>query len=154
MEEIVVSLSRLLPNLGGAGSTARRLYANVVASVTLYGAPVWASEAEDNAVIQRTFRASQRRLACRKIRAYKTSYILVVSTALADMPPLELMTGVHSEVHERVSEARREGEILTPSIVRGFRENARRKLIVKWKDWMSGPARDQALAAIRPRLVK
>ncbi|XP_011864574.1 PREDICTED: uncharacterized protein LOC105560225, partial [Vollenhovia emeryi] len=35
-------LGRLLPNLGGPDDKVRRLYANVVKSVVLYGAPVWA----------------------------------------------------------------------------------------------------------------
>ena len=36
------SLGRLMPNLRGPGARVRRLYATVVHSVALYGAPVWA----------------------------------------------------------------------------------------------------------------
>jgi len=38
------SLARLLPNLGGPNGRVRRLYAEVVNSIILYAAPVWAAE--------------------------------------------------------------------------------------------------------------
>lgn len=39
---VVGALCRLMPNLRGSGERKRRLYANVVSSIALYGAPIWA----------------------------------------------------------------------------------------------------------------
>lgn len=36
------ALSRLMPNIRGPGERKRRLFANVIASIILYGAPLWA----------------------------------------------------------------------------------------------------------------
>ena len=38
----------LMPNLGGSGDSVRRMYAGAVMSCIMYGAPVWAGEAEGN----------------------------------------------------------------------------------------------------------
>jgi len=40
VEGVAMTLSRLLPNLGGPGGRVRRVYA----AVALYGAPVWAAD--------------------------------------------------------------------------------------------------------------
>lgn len=40
--------SQLLPNLGGPGGKARRLFATMVHLVALYGAPVWSGEAQQS----------------------------------------------------------------------------------------------------------
>lgn len=37
-------MERLMPNLGGSGGGARRLYLEVVQSIAMYGAPVWYPE--------------------------------------------------------------------------------------------------------------
>ncbi|XP_067205341.1 uncharacterized protein [Linepithema humile] len=44
-DRMATALGRLLPNLGGPSNRVRRLYANVVQSVLLYGAPAWADRA-------------------------------------------------------------------------------------------------------------
>ncbi|XP_018309190.1 uncharacterized protein [Mycetomoellerius zeteki] len=83
------SLSRLLPNVGGPGRAARGLYANVVASIALYGAPVWAEEAGRRRKILSALRGAQRGIAGRAIKAYRT-VSHATATALAGTPPLEL----------------------------------------------------------------
>jgi len=40
----MAALGRLMPNIGGPGGRRRRLYASVVQSVVMYGAPVWADD--------------------------------------------------------------------------------------------------------------
>lgn len=42
VERTAVYLSRLLPNIGGPSTKIRRLYTNVIRSMIMYGAPVWA----------------------------------------------------------------------------------------------------------------
>jgi len=44
VERAANALSRLLPNIGGPCCAVRRLYANVVHSIALYAAPVWAAD--------------------------------------------------------------------------------------------------------------
>ena len=67
----VTSLSRLMPNLRGAGEGKRRLLATVADSIVLYAAPVWvkAMKSKRN---RRVLRSTQRRLALRICRAYRT----------------------------------------------------------------------------------
>lgn len=54
------SMSRLMPNLRGFAERKRKLYANVVLSVALYGTPIWAdalvASKRNTAVLQRVQR--------------------------------------------------------------------------------------------------
>jgi len=43
VQTTALALSRLMPNLGGAGPKKRRLLTTVVKSKLLYGSPIWAS---------------------------------------------------------------------------------------------------------------
>ena len=42
IEKITSDLGRILSNLFGSGYQTRKLYANVLNSIVMYGAPVWA----------------------------------------------------------------------------------------------------------------
>ncbi|XP_018360476.1 PREDICTED: uncharacterized protein LOC108759499 [Trachymyrmex cornetzi] len=106
LEKAALSLSRLLPNLGGPNNKARRLYAQVVASMALYGAPVGAYEIDKNRRCLQTIRQTQRRMAGRVIRAYRTTSWITNST-LAGMPPLELEAKRQEEAYVRITEIRR-----------------------------------------------
>ena len=66
------SLSRLMPNLGGPSEGARRLYANVLRSMALYGAPVWCGALVASATLTKLLHREQRRMAIRVARAYRT----------------------------------------------------------------------------------
>lgn len=99
LEGAALALSRLLPNIGGPHAKVRKLYTLVVASIALYGAPVWAYNIKKNRRIISILRNSQKRMAGRMIRAYKTASFAMV-TALAGMPPFELLADKYQEVHE------------------------------------------------------
>ncbi|KAL0860240.1 hypothetical protein ABMA27_010547 [Loxostege sticticalis] len=65
------SFGWLLPNLGGPRTRCRRLYAGVLKSMALYGAPVWSDSLhrrENVALLRRP----QRAIALRVARAYRT----------------------------------------------------------------------------------
>lgn len=55
-----MSLSELLPNVGGPEGKIRKLFNNVVHSVALYAAPVWIEEARTGETIQRTARLAEK----------------------------------------------------------------------------------------------
>lgn len=132
------ALSRLLPNVGGPGRAARGLYANVIASIALYGFPVWADEAGGRRKIMSALRGAQRGIAGRAIRAYKT-VSHATATALAGTPPLELTARVHAETYQVISEIKREQglQAITPGLVTQIREAGRKKLFANWKRWIT-----------------
>ena len=124
-EIILNQLLRLLPNVRGPSESKRRLYANVVHSVLLYGAPTWAGEAE-----RRTPRTVlgriQRKVALRTICAYRTaSYDAVL--LLARTPPMQLLAWERAEVFRRKVEQRRDKEVTI-----GRRE-IRQEVVRKWR---------------------
>ncbi|KAG7197210.1 hypothetical protein KM043_000127 [Ampulex compressa] len=84
-------LGCLLPNLDSPGTKVRRLYANTVQPVALYGAPVWA----DTLVADRRGHArmttAHRPIAANVARAYRiVSH--AAATAIVDFPTLEIVT--------------------------------------------------------------
>jgi len=100
------SLARLLPNLGGPNGRVRRLYAEVVNSIVLYAAPVWAAEVSASRRICTQLWGVQRRVAIRAIRAYRTTSH-AAATVLAGQPPLELLASMRQEVYFGLAELRR-----------------------------------------------
>jgi len=83
-------LAQLLPNLGGPSGRVSRLYAEVVHSIALYAASVWAEEAAASRQICALLHGVQRRVAIRAIRGYRI-ISHATATALAGQPPLELL---------------------------------------------------------------
>jgi len=69
---MVAALGRLMPNIGGPSGRRRRLYASIVQSVIMYGAPVWALDIGRNRRLRERLAAVQRRVALRVISAYRT----------------------------------------------------------------------------------
>lgn len=62
-------LGRLMANKKGPSEKKRRLYSNVINSIVLYGAPIWAEEAGNTPKIVQSIRSVQRRASLRVIRA-------------------------------------------------------------------------------------
>jgi hypothetical protein len=83
------ALCGLLPNIGGAGVSVRRLYKGVVRSRLLYGAPIWAEDLMASRRSLLLLKRLQRTTAIRTVRGYRTvSY--ASPTMLAASPPFEL----------------------------------------------------------------
>ena len=60
VEKVALSLSCILPNIGGPKAKIRRLYAAVTGSMVLYGAPIWAKEDPLSLQNIKTLRSAQR----------------------------------------------------------------------------------------------
>ncbi|XP_032690528.1 uncharacterized protein LOC116853507 [Odontomachus brunneus] len=93
---VAAALCSLLPNIGGPDNRVRRLYANTVSSIALYGAPVWAEEAGAKRRIVAILHGAQRLMANRLVKAYRTVSHTAV-TALAGMIPAELLARLYAE---------------------------------------------------------
>jgi len=132
-DRMASSLGRLLPNVNGPGAKTRRLYANTVQSVTMYGAPIWAGEMMASRKIKQLVHQSQRRLAIRITRSYRTvSY--VAATALAGLIPAEHLATSYSRVYECTRDENRIGRARqTSRAVELIRMRARRDAIEAWK---------------------
>jgi hypothetical protein len=125
----LASLSLLMPNVKGPGDKTRRLYAAVVHSILLYGAPVWAfccRSGPDNWIGRA--QSVQRRVALRCIRGYRT-VSNEAAGILAGIPPLDLLAREREEVFLMIT-----GRTLTP--VEGSKERIRKerreKTIARW----------------------
>jgi len=97
---ILRALSGLMPNLRGPSERRRRLYANVMSSVVLYGAPVWSGALLELCPGLRIIRRLQRRIAIRICAAYRTMS-LDVALLLARLPPFEFMAEARATIYER-----------------------------------------------------
>lgn len=99
------ALCKIMPNLRGPDETRRKLYAYVVTSIVMYGAPVWAEEITTKKEALRILRHMQKRIALRVISAYRTvSYD--AATIIARMPPYHLTAMLRCRTYQRVSSAK------------------------------------------------
>lgn len=90
LERMASVLGRLLPNIGGPRASVRKLYVNVLHSMLLYGAPIWADTMKEDKWILTLVHRSQRIMAIRVARCYRTvSYR--AATTLSGTPPVELL---------------------------------------------------------------
>jgi len=95
--KVANNLAKILPNISAAKTKKRRLLANVVHSIILYGAPIWAHKMSQKGKDE--LAKVQRRIALRVASAYCTvSYDAI--WVIADMPPIELLAIERKEVFE------------------------------------------------------
>lgn len=85
--KVVQNLARILPNVSAAKQGKRRLLSNVVNSLLLYGAPIWAGKMSRKGVAD--LERVQRRMALRVASAYRTTS-KEASLVIAGIAPLEL----------------------------------------------------------------
>ncbi|CAB0038687.1 unnamed protein product [Trichogramma brassicae] len=83
------ALLGIMPNIGGPRSSQRRLYASVVDSILLYGAPAWTEAAKTHDYVRRA--ASIHRRACLRVICGFCSISHEASYVLASIPPLKLL---------------------------------------------------------------
>ncbi|CAB0040703.1 unnamed protein product [Trichogramma brassicae] len=65
--DVISALAKIMPNSGGPRSSRRKLYAHVIESILLYGAPVWSIAAQTRAYIEQAESAHRR--ACLRVPA-------------------------------------------------------------------------------------
>jgi len=94
----VKNLSRIMPNISAATPSKRRLLANVVQSLLLFGAPIWANKMSSKG--KHEMAKVQRKTALRVASAYRT-VSLDAALVIADMPPVDLQA---EERHEKYTQ--------------------------------------------------
>ena len=90
-------LMTLMPNLRGPGQRKRRLYANVIHSIILYGAEVISR----NKAVREKLRRVQRGVALRVTSAYRT-VSHEASAILAGQIPLDILANEYARVFSRI----------------------------------------------------
>lgn len=114
-EKSAEAFSRILPNVGGPGGAKRKILAQVVNSILLYGSPIWGTAMRIGRHRRRIL-STQRRMALRVAYAYHT-----VSTeaalVVAGLIPIPLLVEEHRRLFEagegRAEEQKREARIMT-----------------------------------------
>ncbi|CAB0041810.1 unnamed protein product [Trichogramma brassicae] len=121
------ALSRIMPRTGGPRSSRRKLYANVVDSVLLYGAPIWSSATETQAYWCQA--ESIHRRACLRIISGRPHLSHEATYVLASIPPLALLADERTRLyHRRHDDAGRDDE----------RQETLRRWQVKWEQSTKG----------------
>ncbi|CAB0034711.1 unnamed protein product [Trichogramma brassicae] len=93
------ALLGLMPNIGGPRSSRLRLYANVVDSILLYGAPAWSEAAKKQSYTRRA--ALIHRAACLRVICGFCSISHEATYVLASIPPLTLLIDERSRLYSR-----------------------------------------------------
>lgn len=144
------ALGRLLPNVGGPGARCRRLYAGVVRSMAVYGAPLWVDAL--SAKNKRALRAAQRVVALRAIRGYRTVSSGAAFT-LAGSPPWELEAEVLTAVYKFTVARKENGEPPAPREVKDVRRRAQTEVLRRWtEDLVDVRYGSYTIDAVRPVL--
>ncbi|CAB0030797.1 unnamed protein product [Trichogramma brassicae] len=107
---VIGALAEIMPNSGGPRSSRRKLYAHVVDSILLYGAPVWSTAALKRAFMKQA-ESAHRRVCLRVIGgrphvAYEATYVL------AGIPPLALLADERARLYGRRREDAKDEERL------------------------------------------
>ncbi|CAB0044421.1 unnamed protein product [Trichogramma brassicae] len=93
------ALLGLMLNIGGPRSSRRRLYASVVDSILLYGAPAWSEAAKTHDYVRRA--VSIHRRACLRVICGFCSISHEASYVLSGISPLELLIDERSRPYHR-----------------------------------------------------
>ncbi|XP_025163792.1 uncharacterized protein LOC112590689 [Harpegnathos saltator] len=153
---VSINLGRLMPNVGGPDMKARRLHAEVLNSVAMYGAPVWAESLAASRPMQARLRRVQRGLAVRVARCYRT-VSCVVATVLASMPPMELVALSYKRMYDRKRELLRTGGADVPlaRTIREMKHQTRRILLERWQRYLANARYGRrTVEAVRPFLLE
>ncbi|KMQ84870.1 reverse transcriptase, partial [Lasius niger] len=135
---VVRALNRLMPNLKGPDEKQRRLYANAIISVVLYGAPVWADELKRNQLLTSLNRL-ERSVAQRVISGYKT-VSANAAFLLARMPPLRFLAPARKKMYDRVKRFKIDGDY-TKGRRNEVREEELARMYKEWRTYLEKPNR-------------
>ncbi|XP_011859398.1 PREDICTED: uncharacterized protein LOC105556897 [Vollenhovia emeryi] len=132
------ALSRLMPNLGGPSGRVRRLYGNVLHSIALYGAPIWATAVSADRKALATLRKTQKRMAVRVTRAYRT-VSHAAATLLAGMPPVDILAEAYTWAYERIAGLKAQEVPVAGKVRRAINAQARKRAPDRWKETLAKP---------------
>lgn len=143
------SLSWLLPNLSGPKMKCRRLYAGILQSMALYGAPIWVDALRLRENVS-SLRRPQRAIAQRAARCYRTTSG-AVACVLAGTMPWELQAVVQAGVYAWVAERKERGERPAPKEMEAARRRACEDASIRWEELLvSSPSGRYTLDALLP----
>ncbi|KMQ85000.1 reverse transcriptase [Lasius niger] len=134
---VVRALYRLMPNLRGPDERRRRLFANVIMSVVLYGAPVWGDRIVKKSCTVPALHRLHRTIAQRVISAYRTVSSNAASL-LARLPPIKLLAIVRKRTFEKTKELRDNGN-LDPISRREIKETEFANMCNEWRTLLEKP---------------
>ncbi|CAB0039976.1 unnamed protein product, partial [Trichogramma brassicae] len=107
---VIGALAKIMPNSGGPRSTRRKLYAHVVDSILLYGAPVWSTAALKRAFMKQAESAHRR--ACLRVIGGRPHVAYEATYVLAGIPPLALLADERARLYGRRREDAKDEERL------------------------------------------
>uniref|UniRef100_A0ABD2WTS5 Reverse transcriptase domain-containing protein n=1 Tax=Trichogramma kaykai TaxID=54128 RepID=A0ABD2WTS5_9HYME len=96
---VIGALTKIMPNSGGPRSSRRKLYAHVVDSILLYGAPIWSTAAQKRAYIRQAESAHRR--ACLRVIGGRPHVSYEATYVLAGIPPLALLADERARLYGR-----------------------------------------------------
>lgn len=97
------ALTGLMPNLRGPCEAKRKLFANVVLSVLLYGAPIWSTYLFKRKKMITQMNQSIRMICNRVVGGYRT-IAQEATLLLARVPPVALQADCRRRIYERVKD--------------------------------------------------
>jgi len=149
---MVAALSRLMPNVGGPSGRRRRLYASIVQSVIMYGAPVWALDIGRNRKLRERLAAVQRRIALRVISAYRT-VSGDAAAILAGLLPGDILAKSYRRTYLALQRAREGNPELTARARFEIRKRERRLAIREWMTKLGDKGERMPSARVREALT-
>ncbi|CAB0041855.1 unnamed protein product [Trichogramma brassicae] len=118
------ALAKIMPNTGGPRSSRRELYAHVVDSILLYGAPIWRCATETQAYIRQAEAVHRR--ACLRVISGRPHVSYDATYVIAGIPPLALLADERARIYQRCPEE--------------VKEEERRETLRRWQDrWDRAP---------------
>lgn len=138
IKERANAIRGLLPNLGGASGRVRRLYANTVRSIALYGAPVWVRDFAASRKSKTGMDQAFHIVAIRAARAYRT-ISRVAAAVLANLPPLELVAREYAQMYKDIHIIRERGVQVTTTIRARLRLRHRQESLIAWGEMLATP---------------
>ncbi|CAB0036374.1 unnamed protein product [Trichogramma brassicae] len=112
---VIGALTNIMPNSGGPRSSRRKLYAHVVDSILLYGAPIWSTATKKRAYIRQAEAAHRR--ACLRVIGGRPHVSYEATYILAGIPPLALLADERTRLYNgrRREDAKDEERLTTLS---------------------------------------
>ncbi|CAB0044014.1 unnamed protein product, partial [Trichogramma brassicae] len=128
------ALAEIMPNSGGPRSSRRELYAYVIDSTLLYGAPIWRCATETQAYIRQAEAVHRR--ACLRVIIGRPHISYDATYVIAGVPPLTLLADERARIYQRCPE--------------DVKEEERRESLSKWQDRVLGEPFTTAQSARGP----
>lgn len=156
LDGAAAALGRLMPNLRGPDDGPRRLYAGVINSMALYGAPEWAAPVAASRRAREILGSVKRRMDLRRTRAYRTVSAAAASV-LAGTPPLDLVALQRKRAFDLRARDRRRGRTRTEAEERRRSERLERRTMREWRSRLeedTAASENRTVRAILPVLER